>query len=370
MRRRRELPEGPPSPKRRRLAAAIAAASVAPLVSSCATLTCYPRPREERGNPPLLIAHHGAARIYPENTIEACNWAVSHQHANALEVDLCFSHDNQVFLWHDWSPDDPVSLVRQAGLQPDNLFRPVVPGRGSAMRRPVSELTLAQIRENYSYERLNQHFDTEWAPAPTMPPQIPSLREFLAWARLQPGLKTIFLDFKMPNSEALRAPAMLDAIHSDLQTISREDLKVVLMVWESEVLTALQVHNADRNYKMVFTWDVNLPAGVILDPPRFSAIDRAVKRRLSAASVGRPTEFTLFPWTVYRSIIDYDLARWRIVNSDPSQYNGGRSIDMLVAWTINKYDELAWLAAAGVSGIITDDIPSLQKAIAATSPPP
>jgi hypothetical protein len=200
-----------------------------------------------------------------------------------------------------------------------------------------------------------------------MPPKIPSLREFLAWARLLPGLNTIFLDFKMPNSDALRAPAMLDAIHHDLQTISREDLKVVLMVWESEVLAALQIRNADRDYKMVFTWDVNLPAGVILDPPHYSAIDHAVKRRLSAASVGRPTEATLFPWTVYRSIIDYDLMRWRIVNADPAQYNGGRSIDMLVAWTINEYDELACLADAGVSGIITDDIPGLQKAIVATS---
>jgi len=118
---------------------------------------------------------------------------------------------------------------------------------------------------------------------------------------------------------------------------------------------------------MTFTWDVEFPAGIILNPIKYSAINHATTSLFhnAAASVGRPV-LSLFMWRLYRRTVAYDIDRWNEVNSDPGTLNSGVKIDSLVAWTINDADEMSCLSRMGVTGIITDKITDLVAVAAAT----
>ena len=139
------------------------------------------------------------------------------------------------------------------------------------------------------------------------------------------------------------------------------------MVPDSLVLQAMKARTDEKQYSLVFTWDVEFPAGVVLNPLRYSAIDHATNSLFhnAAASVGRPVA-ALFPWRVYRRTIGYDIGRWNDVNANPTAQNAGVRIDSLIAWTINDKDEMECLAQMGVSGIITDKIADLVAVAAAT----
>jgi hypothetical protein len=54
-------------------------------------------------------------------------------------------------VWHDWAPDALVAVARQAEPEPYVLCRPVLPSSGRPLRRPVCELTLAELRAHYGY---------------------------------------------------------------------------------------------------------------------------------------------------------------------------------------------------------------------------
>jgi hypothetical protein len=153
---------------------------------------------------------------------------------------------------------------------------------------------------------------------------------------------------------------MLDIIHRcfHLAGNAKPRCELVLMVPDKAVLKTMIKRNEDCGYGMKFSWDIEFPVGVVVNPQRFSAIDHAVRLKLPTASVGRPTALTLFPWAVYQSVIEYDVRRWREVRAAAS---GDKSIDMLVAWTVNDREELEWLVGQGVSGIITDEIRLLNS---------
>ena len=307
-------------------------------------------PRDEM----FVIAHHGFTSLFPENTAQSCREAVK-RGADSLEIDLCVTSDGEVILWHDFDPDDVVSLARQSG-QPSGLaFYPDVPTLDSSWRRPTSELTLAEFREQYGYKRGKDkadHLIDEIKHGPR-DLDIPTLEEFLKSERHGRD-RLLCFDVKLPAGAAQLGPALADRIHAALP--KSRDYHVVIMVPSFSVLTAMKNHSDARGLGLAFTWDVEFPAGPIFNPLRFSAIDHAVNPTLhnSAASVGRPVGF-VFPWKTYKRTLGHDVRRWNHVNSDPGLYNGGTRIDHLIAWTVNEEDELRCLVSMKVSGIITDE---------------
>jgi glycerophosphoryl diester phosphodiesterase len=87
---------------------------------------CAPGARS-RPVPPgfYIIAHRGAARVAPENTLAAFAKALE-LGANAIETDICVTQDNHFILWHDADPDDLVAMGRQVGAE-QLLYKPDVP---------------------------------------------------------------------------------------------------------------------------------------------------------------------------------------------------------------------------------------------------
>ena len=138
----------------------------------------------------LIVGHRGACASAVENTIESYERAVEVEGADAVEIDLCVTKDEQVVVWHDWNPDELVAFARQAGAELDVLCRPVVPPEGHPMRRPVCELTLDELRANYGYAIVGK--------SQTVAARLPLLEDVVRWARTKPTLKAVFLDCKVP----------------------------------------------------------------------------------------------------------------------------------------------------------------------------
>jgi glycerophosphoryl diester phosphodiesterase len=312
----------------------------------------------------LIIAHHGSPKTSVENTVQSCYQAVQVEHANALEVDICVTKDNQPVLWHDWNPDDPVALIRQLGEQANNRFRPANPDIGSPWRKPVNQLTLPEFRSHFGYTEISGR-DYGGKINPVVP-TIPTLTEFMRAAIGWDNLEHLFLDIKMPDSEADGAGKLMDLIASALAV--RHSFAVTLLVPSEKVLQGMKARATQTRSNLAFSWDREFPPGIVINASDFSAIDGAIRYSNTAASVGRPTSLTFRPWHVYQKIIEYDVHRWDEFNLNPKT-NKGRQIDKLIAWTIDDRDELDWLVAQGVSGVITDDVPMLREAANAATLP-
>jgi glycerophosphoryl diester phosphodiesterase len=305
----------------------------------------------------LAIAHHGSPKTSVENTIQSCHQAVQVEHANAVEIDLCLTRDNHLVLWHDWSPDDPVALIRQVGEQGNNRFRPSIPDVLSSWRRPVNELTLDELREHYGYEEID---DRDYVgKINPVDRRIPTLVEFLEAATGWDNLEHMFLDVKMPDSAAVHAARMMDLVDAALRT--PHAFAVTAMVPHEKVLQGMKTRASQTRSKVAFSWDREFPPGLVLHASEYSAVEGAIQYSNTIASVGRPTSLTFRPWHVYQTIVEYDIHRWDQFNLDP-RTNKGRQIDKLIAWTIDDRNELDWLLMQGVSGVITDDIPMLRDA--------
>jgi glycerophosphoryl diester phosphodiesterase len=327
-----------------------------------------PQARAENSGPLHIIAHHGSVLELPENTIQSCERALA-LGANALEIDLCMTRDEELILWHDWDPGAFISGTRQVELaHAKNAFKSEMPSLGSDWRKPTLELSLEEFRAHYTFRddrdaALKRQWEIEQGPVDLT---VPTLPEFFSAAKQWPRLRAVYLDVKVPPSDALRcAGPMTDRIHElNVEQAGRFD--VIVMVCDCEVLRAMKARSDEKGYSLVFTWDVEFPAGIILAPRKYSAIDHATNPLFhnAAASVGRPVA-ALFPWRVYRSTIEYDIRRWNAVNANASAENAGVQIRSLVAWTINDKREMECLTRMGVSGIITDNIADLAAVAAA-----
>ena len=290
----------------------------------------------------LIVGHRGACALEVENTIASCERAVEFEGADAVEIDLCVTQDRQVVVWHDWDPDALVALARQAGAELDVLCRPVVPPAGHPMRRPVCDLTLAELRAHYGYAIVGQD--------QTVPARLPVLEEVVRWARTKPRLKAVLLDCKVPPARKELITVVAEALRHEVE---REPVGVpfVFLTPYAEVLEVMQavVPAAGRSC------DVEIPVGFFPDRSQLSAVARARASGNRWASIGRPL-FTIGGWWTYRKTIQADLERMREARGTtppvpPAYY---------VCWTINRTREMRYLMRLGVSGILTD-FPTLLR---------
>src|SRR5687768_909927 len=98
-----------------------------------------------RSNPDfLVIGHRGSPDHSPENTIRSFEVAIA-LGANAVELDFCRTLDDVYVAIHDCDPDGEIAIARQEGAE-GFTFIPRVPATGDPRRKPVSELTLVELR--------------------------------------------------------------------------------------------------------------------------------------------------------------------------------------------------------------------------------
>ena len=284
----------------------------------------------------LIVGHRGACASAIENTLESCERAVEIEGANAVEIDLCVTQDGQVVAWHDWDPDALVAVARQAEAEPFVLCRPVVPPVGHPLRRPVCDLTLAELRAHYGYAVIGQ--------AQTVPARLPVLEEVVRWARTKPQLKAVFLDCKVPPARKELITVVAEALRREVE---REPVgaRFVFLTPYLEVFEVMQavVPAAGRAF------DVEIPVGVFPAHAQLSAVALARVAGNGWASIGRPF-FTIGGWWIFQKTIRADLERMRAARGTTPPVPP----DAYVCWTINRTREMGYLMRLGVSGILTD----------------
>lgn len=280
----------------------------------------------------LIIGHRGSPNTKVENTIDSFEYALL-QGANALEMDVCLTKDQNVIIWHDWNPNDLVAITRQLELE-SSKYIPDYPNVDSQHRKRISLKTLDEVRRHYGYQdRKGNKQDI----------QIPTLAEVFSWANTQDSLKYIFLDVKIPKDEIHHAQLMMKKIEH-LIDIYQPKYKIVLMSSYIDVLLEMK-----RFAKSVdFTLDIILPLGIIFDTEKYSAVNKAKQFGFKYASVGRAVVGQLYPWKTYMSIIRNDVSNKNDIK--------------LISWTIKDTSEMKQLIRSGVNGIMVDD-PNILKSI-------
>jgi glycerophosphoryl diester phosphodiesterase len=289
------------------------------LVPVFAAVACDPEGLG-RSNPDfLVIGHRGAPNEAAENTLPALEVAVS-LGANAVEVDLCVTRDDVLVIWHDRDPDSTVALVRQSGGE-GLLYVPAVPPVGSAWRRPVSELTLAELRENYGYAHFGEARDESVA--------IPTFEEFLTWARGESKLEAAYLDLKVTAAEVSHALPLVEGLAADAE-LGHVDFYLMSVL--SDVVTPLEEERVRLGVdRPRVVWDFEGPGALQ------ATIDAGLRDVMSG----------LVP-----------DATWHDFKAEVAEFVDAREraeVDSVTVWTFDREQQLADLLYYSVDGIMTNE---------------
>ncbi len=284
-----------------------------------------------RGRPGfLVIGHHGSPNDSAENTIPSLA-AAMRAGANAVEPDLCVTQDDVLVLWHDCDPDDPIALARESGAE-GFLYVPDVPPIGSSFRRPVNQLTLSELREHFGYSKLGDARDSS--------AEIPTLAEFLDWARGEARLKAAYLDLKLAPSEMGHLTPLVSELSAD---DSLAHMRFVLLSTHTEVVASLE---AERR-----RLDVDSPR-VAYDSEEPGALDVTLSESLRDMSIGLTPART---WSGLKQEV-----------AESVRARDAGHVDTVMVWTIDRETELAELLYYSVDGIITNDAALLHRMWRAT----
>ncbi len=284
----------------------------------------------------LVCGHRGSPVNEPENTIPSFERALR-EGVNSIETDLCVSKDKDVFLWHDWNPDELVALIREKGLEPEVAYKPDFPAPFSGLRNKTSEMTLEEIRANFHYVKKG-----ESKPADA---HIPTLREFIYWLADKTQIKYVFLDIKVPKDEKELILVILDQLDG-LRKEFNLSANFIIETFIPEVLEVAKNKYPDLNYSL----DVEIPPGFIFLPRIHSTIKVASKNKNNVAIILRPRQITIANWVTFRRLIWYDVRKKKILNKK----NPERKIDFLIGCTINDKREMECLIKSGINGMQTD----------------
>ena len=293
--------------------------------------TTFERARQEL----LVVGHRGSPIAHCENTLASFSAAIA-QGANALELDLCFTQDGEVVIWHDWDPDSNIALLRETGCEPEQRCRPRF-GVG-AFRRPVPQLTLGELRTHCGYaERENG------AALPVGQGEIMTWREFLEAAKAWPELRMVFLDMKLPPSDLCLAEAMMAQIQAEIAAV-HPAFECVVMTIYPEVLAVFKAVAPQFRYCLDRQFGPYFHSTEPADMAALSTMRDALWLRHDFASVGRPMFMAMAPWEFYQAVLSLELTLRSHARRKP----------WLIAWTINDPEEMRWLIHAGVDAILTD----------------
>jgi glycerophosphoryl diester phosphodiesterase len=291
----------------------------------------------------IVVGHRGAAAIAVENTIESMKTAVE-AGAAAVEVDLSMTKDGYVVLWHDWDPDDSIALGRQNGAERRVKYRPSVPSPGDEWRRPVHELTLAELRQHYGYE---DNTTGERADA-----TIPTFDELVEWSAKEARLSYVLLDIKVPEKLASMTYELVEKTSKTLESKNPKLTAVYLSphppVWEALDWSLGSQEN--------LSFDVD-PGAISYDG---MDCDDASSRWATVRGGGyatnvRPMGWGNEDWKALKSLIQCDLEARDAVDS---------RVRKVFAATIDDPEMMDCLLDMGIDGMLTDDPARLRAIIA------
>ncbi len=299
----------------------------------------------------LVVAHRGAASQFPENTLRAFQQALD-DGANALQVDLSFTQDKQIILWHDWNPNDSIALIRQEGRESVVKFKPFAPPKNSQWRKKTSNLPLNEFRKRYGYVEKESNFKSKIS--------IPVFKEFIEWAKRQGKLKFVFFKLKIPEDESRLVPFMFDAIKKILsKTHPKPQFQIVFSISSKKnlYLAKKQFNEFD------FSYDREIPPIGVVNYDQFTTIPTAMDLDNKFSGIGLPIyrqsskPFKPDPWIVYRFILTRDFKL-----RDNFRKSGSQNIKIF-SWNFNDENKMTCLIRLGVDGIVTDK-PKLLRSIA------
>lgn len=313
-----------------------------------------------------VVSNRGAQRVFPENTLEACEHAVEQEGAMALLVDACLTADGEVVLWHDWSPEDFSALLRRAGATNVGAYRPTAPDSNDPLRRETIELTLAQLRFAYGYGPVEAASGAEPAAY-----TIPTLAELVKMARGWTGLRHLLINVRMPARHAAQyGGEMLRRIIESVDASMSFDL--TLLVAEEEVLSEMRASVADMvsPTPIAFSWLSVAPevpsksdfAAQDAAIRENSAVEGAIRNQTAMATLSRVFQTNAIFDADYYQSVSYDIGRMEPYNLNPRE-NKGHQVEQLLAAVTDNALEMHALLEIGVSGIITDDVPALRGVV-------
>ena len=284
-----------------------------------------------------MLAHRGAARVAPENTIEAFGRSAE-LGADGIEADICATKDGHFVVWHDAGPDRQVALARQSGRE-GLAYTPDVPPIGSRWRRPVEELGLLDFRRHYGYTR--RRGGVLDLVSDGGPPNVPSimLEDLLAWADRETRASHVCVDVKLLPAQTTVALELLEVLRGRVERDSaRKDLSFHYLCPQREILESLAQRCRERP----------LPPGldVHADFEFPGVVDAARELGIRHVSMGMGRRI----WNEFRrEVREVVLARAR------------GDLDSVIVWTINDPERLRELVELGVDGIVTDDPATLRS---------
>jgi glycerophosphoryl diester phosphodiesterase len=293
-----------------------------------------PVPLRDGGRRVLAVAHRGAARHAPENTVAAFARALE-LGADGIEADLCATRDGVFVLWHDPDPDEKVALARQSGAE-EFPYVPDVPAVGSPWRRPVRELSLEDFRIRCGYRR--KEGPRREVASGDPPPEVPAalLEDLFDWeARETPGFD-IFLDIKLQPPETAAAEGLLGLLRRRFPEGRARGLH--LLCPQREIVQTL-LAEARR---------APLAPGIAVYPDFEFPGALAETRRLGARRIGMGSGRRL--WADFLHEIS------RVVERRETG-----AVEAVVAWTINDERHLRRLVELPVDAILTDEPERLRR---------
>ena len=291
-----------------------------------------------------VIAHRGAARTAPENTIEAFGRAME-LGADGIETDVCVTKDGRFVVWHDAGPEGKVALFRQAGRE-ELAYTPDVPNLGSRWRRRVEDLNLPDFRRHFGYTPHRGGVLDLFSDGG--PPDVPTilLEDMLAWADREKRVLHVCVDVKLLPQQQDSALELLEILRGRvLREGARSGLHFHYLCPQRELLESLAQRCREKP----------LPTGldVHADFEFPGVVDAARRLGLRHVSMGEGRRI----WGEFRREVAEVVAARR-----------AGDLDSVIVWTINDPERLRELVALGVDGIVTDD-PATLRTIAQSGAP-
>jgi glycerophosphoryl diester phosphodiesterase len=314
-----------------RLAVALTLWTALSLACGQARLPVQPQPP---GRDFLIIGHRGAPQQACENTLASFETALQ-LGANALELDLSLTQDQQVVVWHDERPS-LTSALRPTGRC--RLRHPLQP-------QPIHAVPLHEALRDYGYEHDGHH-----VPLLTFTALVQRLGQ-------DTRVRFFFLDLKIPEERPDLVPPLVQHAVQTLQHAHALEKAVFLTPYEA--IFPLLRREAQRWHHITQT-----PVDVAFDTegPELvqvtawpSAVDRNQRAGTRFALWGKPT-VTVQSW---RAFLVEELQRRDAVNATRPP----RARLRFIVWTINDGSDLCAVVGAGVDGIMTDEPGRLRSIV-------